>query len=306
MNLLYVCEWVLLLNTCPAKSPNIFLLLVGVSQGAQAHNKHRYKWPSRNGYRSVGFSSFCSVVFSTSRQTDSMWHYLWHFIYNSMVCRYTVEYLSFFENIDRDKNKKIYKAFNVLNHFLSWMSRSECFAPNGIPENYFILYVRPKKIISICGTYYNNIFRFKECKSNQRKQGLLIVRLTCKHVYGSEAVEKLTGKNEIMNSREKRHARATTLRGSIRWSVAIVLYHSLRCNSYLCNWREIIFFDDAMPANIDSCTLFALLCRNRTPDTATEFIHLYCHRTHFYDIGNLFAKKKLRKLLMSITFTLEW
>lgn len=55
-----------------------------------------------------------------------------------MVCRCTVEYLSFFENIDRDKNKKIYKAFNALNHFLvaAW---------NRIPENYFILYARPEK-----------------------------------------------------------------------------------------------------------------------------------------------------------------
>lgn len=181
-------------------------MLVDVSQGAQAHNKHRYKWPSWNGYR------FGSVQFIVAKKIrcdiiyDISFTILWFVVAQSNIYH--------FSKILTEIKIKRFTKRSMHWIIFSWLPGTEF---QKITSYYTI---DPKKIISICSTYYNNLFRFKECKSNQRKQGLLIVRSfgSRKHVYAFEAVEKLTGKNRIMNTREKRHARATTLRGSILWS----------------------------------------------------------------------------------------
>lgn len=156
MNCVYVCLLLYVPWTYGMPSLGTFFFwLVGVSQGAQAHNKHRYKWLHRNGYRSVWFFTadfFCSsrarIYQRVAKKRFDVTFYLW---YISFAILWFVVYLSFSENIDRDKNKKITKAYW---RCTSFSSDERCFAQKiGFPKNYFILCVPITKRIIFISSY---------------------------------------------------------------------------------------------------------------------------------------------------------
>lgn len=167
---------------CQVSEHFSFAWLDGVSQGAQSHNKHRYKW-AHSKWLSFDWVWFVLVRFGFSLRFffSSLWFFgrmlivtkkigcdiiydisftiLWFVVASSYIYH-------FFRNIDRDKIEWFTKR-SMHWIIVLWI------LPNWIPKNYLILNVRlnEKIIISIyIAVVQHNIFSdSKRCKSNERK-----------------------------------------------------------------------------------------------------------------------------------------